>query len=101
MAKSKLRALQIKVLRLLEKGARMDRATMYKSLGFRQNSGLNDVLGKNDPEKRAQADLKKYPSLLTLKYIRCRQVGGDGEVELQNLYEITPAGRKALEKISE
>lgn len=86
---------QIAVLKLLGKGACLTRSKMYDSLGYANHSGLNDVLGKNDPAKRAEAD-KKYPSLLTLGFIRMTEIDVDGRTEAA--YEITGKGKQALER---
>ena len=88
-----LRPLQIKVLALLAKKGPMGRSKMYDALGFKAHSGLNDVLGKNDPRARKEADKAKYPSLLTLGYIDMFDVDGGA-----NEYKITSTGKKALAK---
>lgn len=87
-------SLQVKVLQILSKcKGRMTRAKLYEKLGFKTNAGLNDVLGRNDPEKRKERD-QKYPSLLTLEYIDLMELDIDGLIE--NSYSITPRGRKSL-----
>lgn len=93
-----LRPLQIKVLNLLKGGAVLSRTQMYDKLGFKNQSGLNDVLGRNDPAVRARIDAEKYPSLLGLKYIRITMVpvpDAPSGAEFAG-YEITAAGKKAL-----
>ena len=87
---------QIQVLQLLADGALLDRAALYDRLGFTQHSGLNDILGRMDPDKRAKND-QRYPSLLTLGYVIIKRLDIDGVWE--NCYEITPSGKKALEVI--
>ena len=95
--KDGLRPMQIRVLKLLSKSKHgLTRTAMYEKLEFTQNSGLNDVLGKNDPAIRAKTDKAKYPSLLSLKYIRLNPTDVDGKVE--NLYQITASGKAALTK---
>ena len=97
--KSDLRPMQIKVLKLLSKSkGALSRGDLYLKLD--RSSGLNDVIGKNDPKKRAVADEAKYPSLLTRGHIRIIQVpvpdSQSGASECR--YEITAAGKKALAK---
>lgn len=91
-----LRPLQVRVLKELAKAkGPLTRAKLYDRLGFKAPSGLNNVLGKNDPKKRAKAD-KVYPSLLTHGYVQLLELDVDGRIERG--YEITASGRKALEK---
>lgn len=96
-----LRPLQIKVLKVLDKAkGTLDRGDLYEALGFKQHSGLNDILGKNDPKARKEADEAKYPSLLSLGFIRLKEVKVDPKDEkVERRYEITPSGRKALAKV--
>ena len=100
-ADRELRPLQIKVLKLLAKGKPLDRAKMYDALGFSAHSGLNDVLGKNDPKARAKMDKEKYMSLISLGYIKLIPAitGPDEDVHTPIMYVITASGRKALEKV--
>lgn len=75
----------------------LTRPKLYAALGFKNNSGLNDVLGKNDPKKRAAADKAKYPCLITLGHVRVKELDVDGAKE--NVYEIMASGRKIVEKL--
>lgn len=103
-----LRPLQIKVLQLLAKQATgqppwgvLTRTSMYEALGFKTQSGLNDILGKNDPAKRAEADAAKYPSLLTLGYIKLSTTSSKDDQPKERVYSITAKGKKAVAKIKE
>ncbi len=93
--KDGLRPLQVRVLKALSKKP-MNRSKLYAALGFANESGLNDILGKNDLDARAKADKEKYPCLLTLKAIKMNAVDVDGRTE--NVYEITATGRKLFAK---
>lgn len=97
-AKSELRPLQLRVLEVLAKKGPMNRAKMYEALKFKAQSGLNDVLGKNDLKIRAKMDKEKYPCLLTLKAITLKELDIDGHTE--RVYEIAATGRKMLAKAS-
>ena len=92
--KGELRPIQIRVLKMLAKGACLPRSEMYDRLGYKAHSGLNRVLGFNDPVRRAQADKEGYPSLLSLGYVRIEEVDVAGRAE--NGYEITAKGKQAL-----
>ncbi len=57
---------------------------------------LNSWVGSNDDAVRAKNDTAEFPSLVTLKFVRfAAPESGTGTA-----YEITAAGRKALEKAS-
>lgn len=61
---------------------------------------MGDPLGGVDPVARQAAEEKAgYLSLLTLKYVKMDVIGGD-DVPKERVYEITAAGRKALEAVS-
>lgn len=97
--KKGLRPLQVKVLELLDKHPNgMDRAGLYDALKFKAHSGLNRVLGYNDPERRAKSDAEDYPSLLSLSCIKMqtRQL----ENSKVNVYVITAKGKQMLAKAS-
>lgn len=91
-----LAPLQLKFLELLyNNGGWMSRTRMCRELGY-ENLGMQNALGLNDPEKRAEAD-KKSPSLLTLGLIECIDLDIDGVSETN--YRVTESGRKYIEEL--
>lgn len=93
---TKITATQSKVLKVLAASpGLLSRKVLYDELGYTHRAGLNDVLGRNDPEKRSFRD-KKHPSLITLGYVEVMNLDIEGVVEI--VYRITPAGRNALKE---
>mgnify|MGYP001573832044 CR=1 FL=1 len=93
-ANGELRPLQIRVLQALNRSSSpLSRTKLYDELGFKAQSGLNDVLGKNDLKARARADKEKYPCLLTLDMVELVELNIHGRAE--RVYQLTPKGKKA------
>lgn len=99
-----LRPKQVDTLKVLAKvGKPMTRTQIYEKLGMTGPSpaGLEQWIGVNDAKVRAQKDKEGYPCLLTLGFVKSREVGEPGgEVSPAVVYEITPKGRQALSRIS-
>lgn len=92
----KLRKPQIRILRVLADGRARTKAQISKDTGILQ--WLHCLLGAHDEEVRANNDMRRYLSLLTLGLIRSEimDVGGKDI----HVYEITPKGRQVVARLA-
>jgi hypothetical protein len=95
-ATPKLRKPQIRILRVLADGRSRTKAQISKDTGILQ--WLHCLLGAHDEEVRANNDMRRYLSLLTLGLIRSEimDVGGKDV----HVYEITPKGRQVVTRLA-
>lgn len=95
-----LRAAQVRMLKHLKKKDRpCSRAELVVAATQRENGTLDgSYLGNRGPKERAIADKKAgRPSLITRGFVRMIEADHDGKKEI--LFDITAAGKKALERI--
>ena len=91
--KEGMRKPQVRILAALKKaGKSLSRAQIAENAPC-DRAWLNEWLGAHDEAKRKANDVKFFPSLLTLGFIRYAKPNDDG----QPTYDITAAGKKAVE----
>lgn len=95
----KLRKPQVRILAALAKSADpMNRKEIAESAPC-DLAWLNSWVGSTDDAVREKNDLE-FPSLVTLKYVKVvRRPSDDGRDRVVDCYEITAAGRRALDKM--
>lgn len=97
--KEGLRKPQVRVLRALNKS---NRALNRSEVGTKAEvdvATLTEVIGSSDPKTRAANDKRKgWDSLITLGFVK---EAAEEEEGTGTYYNITAAGKKALEKVAE
>lgn len=95
--KEGLRKPQVRVLQALKSGKSLDKKQLSAAANV-DYAMLNSYVGANDLTKREANDIRYYPCLLSLKFVKEEVHDVDGRDTRQ--YSITSLGKKELAKVS-
>jgi len=93
--KDGLRKAQIRILKALVGQSPLSRSELAEAAEV-DSAGCVEWIGAHDDEKRLANDVKHFPSLITLGFVKAQLRDVDGKNVIQ--YHITATGKKTAEK---
>lgn len=95
--KEGLRKAQVRILQFLLKTGKAENRNTISAGAPCDLANCTELLGSHDPEKRAANDVRYFPSLLSLGFVKAEQHDVDGKDVVQ--YSLTANGRKTAAKL--